>query len=210
VVPTAQKTDGAGTADDLFDLIGRDPATGPGVDLTEAQIQGKFPIPTLINSNTQMNVSNAGIGVNNNNLDGSGVGIQATDESFVFNPEQTVDSVKVFIDNSVGGYDTAKEDLFYTVYYTNGTVGTTTEVNALTPEAGGQVSFTIDGGDLRIDAVQFTMARGTIKIPTILWSTESPFDPDALDLNFTATETDKDNDFATNRFSIHLLPDAIG
>jgi hypothetical protein len=178
---------------------------GNGVpDLTEADIEALNS--PLVNENTAMNVSNAGIGINNNNLDGSGVGLQAADESFVFNPEEVVDSVKVFIDNAVGGYNMATEDLFYTVYYTDGTVGDATEVNSVTPEAGGQVSFTIDGGDNKIDAVQLTMQRGTIKVPVIQWTIETAFDPEALDLNFTATETDKDTDFATDTFSVHLSP----
>ena len=47
-------------------------------DLTEAQIEALFPIPSLINSSTQMNVSTSGIGVNNNNLNGAtGRGLRA-------------------------------------------------------------------------------------------------------------------------------------
>ena len=87
-----------------------------------------------------MNVSTSGIGVNNNNLNGANEGagtgafagttITSGDESFVVNPETVVDRVTVFIDNSVGGYNPATEDLYYTVYYTDGTVGGPTDVTA--------------------------------------------------------------------------------
>src|SRR6516164_9131618 len=74
-VPTAPQTNG--TVDsppkDIEDLVGL------GVpDLTESQIQSFLgppnQIPTLINASTQLNVSTSGIGVNNNNLDGSVAG----------------------------------------------------------------------------------------------------------------------------------------
>lgn len=186
----------------ILDLV----ESGEG-DLTESQIEALNS--PLVTAGTAMNVSTAGIGIKNNNLDGAGTGLQSGDESFVFNPEEAVDSVKVFIDNSVGGYTTATEDLFYTVYFTDGTVSTPTEVNALTPEAGGQVSFEIDGGAKEIDAVQLTMQRGTIKIPVISWTIEESFAAQPLDLNFTATEIDQDNDPATDPFSVHLSPDVI-
>ena len=80
------------------------------------------------------------IGVNNNNLNGASEGagtgtfagttITSGDESFIVNPETVVDSVTVFIDNSVSGYNPATEDLFYTVYYTDGTVSGPTDVTA--------------------------------------------------------------------------------
>ena len=84
-----------------------------------------------------------------------------------------MDKVTVFIDNSVGGYNPATEDLYYTVYYTDGTVSAPIEVTAamLHPVtsgvAAGGKSFDIDGGDKQIDAVQLTMGVGTIKIPVI-------------------------------------------
>ncbi|AUX78645.1 DUF5801 repeats-in-toxin domain-containing protein [Sinorhizobium fredii] len=201
---------------DIEDLV----VEGAG-DLTEAQIEGLFPIPSLINPSTQMNVSTSGIGINNNNLNGAsegagtgafaGTSITSGDESFVVNPETVVDKVTVFIDNSVGGYNPATEDLYFTVYYTDGTIQAATKVAAgmLTPVtsgvAAGGFSFEIDGGAKQIDAVQLTMGQGTIKIPVIAFSVEQVFDPEALQLDFTATLFDGDGDSSSDSFSIDLI-----
>ncbi|THK35359.1 hypothetical protein EHS39_25420 [Ensifer sp. MPMI2T] len=208
---------GSTPPNDLLDLI----VTG-ATDLTEAQIEAFLTptnqIPTLINSSTQMNVSTSGIGINNNNLDGATSGIDAGDESFVFNPEQAVDGVRVFIDNSVGGYDTATEQLYYRVFYTDGTVsaqilvdGTNVllhdapkkDPNVPDPAEGGKF-FDIDAGNRQIDAVQLTMGVGTVKIPAIQWAIEQVFDPDPLHLDFTATLFDGDGDSSSDPFSIDL------
>jgi hypothetical protein len=204
---------------DLLDLV------YPGAtDLTEDQIQAfLFPtnqIPTLINSSTQMNVSTSGIGINNNNLDGSGAGIQAGDESFVFNPEEEVDSVRVYISNSVGGYNTASEALHYRVYHIDGTVSDLTLVSdgmlndALRtdptvpqPAAGGKY-FEIDTGK-KIDAVQFIMEVGSIKIPVIQWTIDTAVDPEPLRLDFTAALFDGDSDSDTDSFSIDLAESMV-
>jgi len=212
-VPTAPQTNG--TVDsppkDIEDLVGL------GVpDLTESQIQSFLgppnQIPTLINASTQLNVSTSGIGVNNNNLDGSVAGIQSTDESFVANPELLVDKVTVFIDNSVGGYNPTTEDLEYSVYFTDGSVTGPTKVLAsdlhpvTTGVAKGGQSFDISDvpGGPQIDAVQLTMANGTVKIPVIQFSIQQTFSPQPLDMNLTATLTDGDNDTKQSPFSIHL------
>ncbi|MEY9199331.1 hypothetical protein ABIA16_004510 [Sinorhizobium fredii] len=201
---------------DLLDLIG-----SGATDLTEDQIQAFLnptnQIPTLINSATQMNVSTSGIGVNNNNLDGATAGVGAGDESFVFNPEEVVDSVTVYIDNSVGGYTPPTEELYYTVYYTDGTVSSRTLVTAAmlqgaarkdpnVPDvAEGGKFFIIDGGAKQIDAVQLTMGAGTIKIPVIQWTIEQEFNPQPLQLDFTATLFDGDDDSSIDSFSIDLV-----
>jgi len=158
-----------------------------------------------------MNVSTAGIGVNNNNLNGdANAAIGSGDESFVVNPETVVDRVTVFIDNSVGGYNPATESLYYTVYYIDGSVDTPTKVTALDLDpvtsglAKGGVSFDIDGGSKQIDAVQLTMAQGTIKIPVISFSVEQVFVPQPLQLDFTATLVDGDLDSQPNSFSVGL------
>ena len=70
--------------------------------------------------------------------------------------------------------------------------------------AAGGVSFNIDGGDKRIDAVQLTMGRGTIKIPVIQFSVEQVFAPQSLNLNFTATLTDGDADSRQDAFTVAL------
>lgn len=173
-------------------------------------------IPTLINAGTQMNVSTSGIGINNNNLDGSGAGIQAGDESFIFNPEEEVDSVRVYIDNSVGGYATPSEQLYYRIFYSDGTVSDQVLVESgmlsdalrsdpLVPKAArGGKYFEIDGTS-KIDAVQLTMGAGTIKIPVIQWTIEQAFDPEDLHLDFTATLFDGDDDGSVpDAFSVDL------
>jgi hypothetical protein len=206
---------------DIEDLV----VEGP-TDLTEAQIEALLPLPGLITPGTQMNVSTSGIGVNNNNLNGAdegagtgafaGTTITSGDESFVVNPETVVDKVTVFIDNSVGGYNPATEDLYYTVYYTDGTIGGPTDVTAdmLAPVtsgvAAGGVSFEIDGGLKQIDAVQLTMGEGTIKVPVIAFSVEQAFNPEPLHLDFTATLVDGDDDFSQDTFSVDLsLTDSL-
>ena len=215
VVPTAPSTGGGGTSpNDILDLV----VIGE-TDLTESEIEGSIN-PSLINAATQMNVSTSGIGVNNNNLNGAsegegtgafaGTSITSGDESFVINPETVVDTVRVFIDNSVGGYNPATEELYYTIYYTDGSVSAPIKVTAgmLQPVtsgvAAGGVSFEVDGGDKRIDAVQLTMGEGTIKVPVVQFSVEQVFDPQPLNLDFTAIFSDGDDDSHQDTFAIDL------
>ncbi|EJT82959.1 hypothetical protein PPS11_41485 [Pseudomonas putida S11] len=154
-----------------------------------------------------MNVSTSGIGVANNLFQGDNLAaISAADESFVINPETLLTGMKVFIDNSVGGYNTATEDLYYRIYYADGTTSNLTEVNTLTPEAGGQVSFLIQKeGSSLIDAVQLTMARGDIKIPVIEFIKETENLASDVKLQFSATLTDKDGDSASSTFDANLF-----
>ncbi|UVK96642.1 DUF5801 repeats-in-toxin domain-containing protein [Pseudomonas sp. B21-048] len=182
--------------------------TGIGLgepDPTETTLQTN-PLPSYIDPRA-MNVSTAGIGVANNLFQGDNqAAISAADESFVINPESLLTGMRVFIDNSVGGYNTATEDLYYRAFYEDGTFSNLIEVNTLTPEAGGQVSFLIesDGTNL-IDAVQLTMARGEIKIPTIQFIQESESLASDVQLTFNATLTDKDGDSATSTFDANLF-----
>ncbi|EJL06447.1 DUF5801 repeats-in-toxin domain-containing protein [Pseudomonas chlororaphis] len=185
--------------------------TGIGLgapDPTEAQLQTN-PLPSFIGSST-MNVSTSGIGVANNNLEGNTTaGINAGDESFVINPETLLTSMKIFIDNSVQGYNPATEELYYTIYYDNGTTsGTPIKVQAadLHTETGGQKSFTVqwDGSHL-IDAVQLTMGLGTVKIPVIQFIKETQSLANDIQLSFNATTTDKDGDTATSAFDANLF-----
>ncbi|MGF6705813.1 DUF5801 repeats-in-toxin domain-containing protein [Pseudomonas frederiksbergensis] len=174
-------------------------------DPTETTLQTN-PLPSYIDPRA-MNVSTAGIGVANNLFQGDNLAaIGAADESFVVNPESLLTGMRVFIDNSVGGYNTATEDLYYRAFYEDGTFSNLIEVNTLTPEAGGQVSFLIesDGTNL-IDAVQLTMARGEIKIPTIQFIQESESLASDVQLTFNATLTDKDGDSATSTFDANLF-----
>ncbi|QLL16564.1 hypothetical protein H0I86_14315 [Pseudomonas chlororaphis subsp. aurantiaca] len=182
--------------------------TGIGLgasDPTEAQLQTN-PLPSFIGS-AALNVSTAGIGIANNLLQGDNqAAIGAADESFVVNPESLLTSMKVFIDNSVGGYNTATEDLYYRVFYEDGTFSNLIEVNTLTPEAGGQVSFTVgQSATSLIDAVQLIMARGEIKIPTIEFTHETESLASDVKLAFNATVTDKDGDTATSAFDANLF-----
>ncbi|SUQ61288.1 DUF5801 repeats-in-toxin domain-containing protein [Pseudomonas wadenswilerensis] len=190
------------SASDIFSAI------TPGVsDLTEAQIEaGGFAFIGSAN----MNVSTSGIGITNNNLDGNGTaGINAGDESFVINPETLLTGMKIFIDNSVQGYNPATEELYYTIFYDDGTTsGSPTKVLAadLTSEDGGQTSFVIERSDSKlIDAVQLTMGLGVIKIPVIQFIQESESLASDIKLAFNATLTDKDGDTATSAFDANLF-----
>ncbi|WP_371229178.1 DUF5801 repeats-in-toxin domain-containing protein [Pseudomonas sp. QE6] len=191
-----------------------DPASilsGVGIgapDPTEAQLQTN-PLPSYIGTGA-LNVSTSGIGINNNNLDGNTTaGINTGDESFVINPKTLLTGMKVYIDNSVGGYDPASEELYFTIYYDNGTTsGAPTKVLAsdLHTEAGGQKSFTVnwDGTHL-IDAVQLTMGKGTVKIPVIEFIKQTENLASDVQLSFNATVTDKDGDAATSAFTANLF-----
>jgi Domain of unknown function (DUF5801) len=214
-VATAPHTGGGGASpNDINDLV------TPSPDLTEQALEA-LNATNLINASTKMNVSTSGIGINNNNLDGATSGLQAGDESFVVNPTVNVDSMRVFIDNSVGGYTPATEQLVYTVYYTDGTVGTdhlvgSTDLHAalrsdptVPSAARGGTYFDIDGGTKQIDAVQLTMQNGTIKVPVIQFAVEQAFNPQSLDLKFTAGLSDGDSDTSHDPFAIHLQPDLI-
>ncbi|UVK96641.1 DUF5801 repeats-in-toxin domain-containing protein [Pseudomonas sp. B21-048] len=188
--------------------------TGIGLgapDPTEAELQTN-PLPAYIDPRA-MNVSTSGIGVANNVLQGDNlVAIGATDESFVINPETLLTGMKVFIDNSVAGYNTATEDLYYRIYYEDGTTSNLIEVNTLTPEAGGQVSFLIEQeGTALIDAVQLTMGRGDIKIPVIQFIQETESLASDIQLTFNATVTDRDGDSASSTFDANLFAnDLVG
>jgi hypothetical protein len=187
--------------------------TGIGLgapDPTEAQLQTN-PLPSYIDPRA-MNVSTSGIGIANNLFQGDNLAaISNADESFVINPESLLTSMKVFIDNSVGGYDTATEDLYYRAFYEDGTFSNLIEVNTVTPEAGGQVSFLIQQqGTKLIDAVQLTMGRGEIKIPTIEFTHETESLASDVKLAFNATLTDKDGDSATSTFDANLFANDLG
>ncbi|CAH0202075.1 hypothetical protein SRABI130_02035 [Pseudomonas sp. Bi130] len=187
--------------------------TGIGLgapDPTEAQLQ-TTPLPSYIDP-AAMNVSTSGIGIANNLFQGDNLAaISNADESFVINPESLLTSMKVFIDNSVGGYDTATEDLYYRAFYEDGTFSNLIEVNTVTPEAGGQVSFLIQQqGTKLIDAVQLTMGRGEIKIPTIEFTHETESLASDVKLAFNATLTDKDGDSATSTFDANLFANDLG
>jgi hypothetical protein len=187
--------------------------TGIGLgapDPTEAQLQTN-PLPSYIDPRA-MNVSTSGIGVANNVLQGDNLAaISNADESFVINPESLLSAMKIFIDNSVGGYNTATEDLYYRIYYEDGTFSNLTEVNTLTPEAGGQVSFLVEKqGTALIDAVQLTMGRGDIKIPVIQFIQQTENLASDIKLAFNATLTDKDGDSATSAFDANLFANDLG
>ena len=182
--------------------------TGIGLgapDPTEAALQTN-PLPSYIDP-AAMNVSTSGIGVGNNVFQGDNLAaISAADESFVINPESLLTGMKVFIDNSVAGYNTATEDLYYRIYYADGSNSSLVEVNTLTPEAGGQVSFLVQKeGSTLIDAVQLTMGRGDVKIPVIQFIQQSESLASDVQLAFSATLTDKDGDSATSTFAANLF-----
>ena len=196
-------------------------------DLTEAQIEALLPLPGLITPGTQMNVSTSGIGVNNNNLNGANEGagtgafagttITSGDESFVVNPETVVDKVRVFIDNSVGGYNPATEDLYYTVYYTDGTVSGPTDVTAAIASQH-WIPTTSSPTRSRARPVLRHRWRGQAdrrgpahdgaghhQDPGDPVQVEQVFEPEPLHLDFTATLVDGDGDNHQDIFSVDLL-----
>ncbi|WP_256676197.1 DUF5801 repeats-in-toxin domain-containing protein [Pseudomonas sp. SCB32] len=177
-------------------------------DPTEAQLQTN-PLPSFIGTNA-LNVSTSGIGIKNNILQGDGTaGITSGDDSFVANPQTLLTSVKVFIDNSVGGYDPSTEALYYTAYYDDGTTsGTPIKVQAadLHTELGNQKSFTIQTATGKmIDAVQLTMGLGAVKIPTIQFIKQVESLASDVKLSFNALVTDKDGDTASSAFTANLF-----
>ncbi len=168
-------------------------------------------------SSAEMNVSTAGIGLGNNLFDGNAnAGIDGDitqggkfDESFVIDPDTMVSSMTVIInDQTNGGYTPANEDLFYRIYYADGTVSAPVKVLAgdLTAAGKGLVSFTVGDpeGSNDIDAVQLYMGTGVIKIPTIEFTTSETFDPEPLRLDLTATLFDGDTDSSEDAFSVDL------
>jgi len=183
-------------------------------DPTETQIETTPALFQYVDSanGREMNVSTSGIGVGNNVLQGDATsGINGTDESFVVNPEILVNSVEVFIDNSVQGYDAATEELYYNVYYEDGTssgdILVTTSLGLT--NKGQAASFVIDGGGALIDAVQLTMGKGDIKIPNIVFVQETEVLASDIKLDFTATVTDGDGDTASDSFSADLYANEL-
>ena len=162
-----------------------------------------------------MNVSTAGIGLANNNFNGSDTSSIGLDESFVANPEFDFTKVNVYIDNSVGGYSPTTEALYYRIYYTDGsTSGAPTKVLAGDLIAGAKsndpVHFLVQGtGGKVIDAVQLTMDTGTVKIPFMEFVSETANLADDVQLAFLATITDGDGDTASSAFFTNLYANEI-
>ena len=180
-------------------------------DPTEGDLEGP-PLASFIDPRA-MNVSTAGIGVDNNVLQGDAdAAIGGTDESFVVNPEILVSSVEIFVDNSVQGYShTDGERLFYKVFFEDGSNSGNILVEddlGLTNK-GQEASFVIDGGGQLIDAVQLTMAKGDIKIPNIVFVQETEVLASDILMDFTATVTDGDGDTATDSFSADLYANEL-
>lgn len=191
-------------------------AIGSGLsDPDEATLEGP-PLNAAIDPRA-MNVSTAGIGVDNNLLQGDSNaaigGAGSTDESFVVNPEILVSSVEIFIDNSVQGYNhTGGERLYYKAFYEDGTdsdyILVTNDLGLA--NKGQDTSFVIDGGGKLIDAVQLTMAKGDIKIPNIVFVQETEVIASDIQLTFTATVTDGENgDTASDSFSADLYANEL-
>ena len=191
-------------------------------DRTEADLQ-TAPVGGYIDTARGLNVSTSGIGVANNLFQGdSSAAVTNIDESFVVNPESLLTQMRVFIDNSVAGYNTATEDLYYKVYYSDGTTNFTNanpdgiEVNSTLPVAAGMLSSSINTGGMvyfdivregtkLIDAVQLVMGRGEIKIPVIQFTQEIEGLASDVKLAFTATIKDGDQDAATSAFVANLF-----
>ncbi|NEP88883.1 MAG: hypothetical protein F6K18_19710 [Okeania sp. SIO2C2] len=147
------------------------------------------------------------------------------DESFVINPEPLASSVKVFISKTAGGFappgsgaTAAQTDYLYWNLYDelgNNNGPNLVEFSDVFDEAGpggtgeNLWSFTIDIDDVTIagdfiDAVQFTMGFGDIKIPKIEVEVRGNTPPNDILLDFQATITDADDDPASSDFEIDL------
>jgi hypothetical protein len=149
----------------------------------------------------------------------------AFDESFVINPEPLASSVKVYISKTAGGFEppgsgatAAKTDYLYWNLYDE--LGNNSGPNLVEfsdvfdeedPGGTGEHlwSFTIDIDDVTIDgdfidAMQFTMGFGDIKIPKMEVIVRGNTPPNDILLDFQATLTDKDGDSATSDFAINL------
>ncbi len=207
-----------GDSGDSLEIRAGDAVDGALVGFTES----------FITFSREMNVSTSGIGVNNNNLNGNSIAdIQDVDQSFVVNPELGLTKLRVFIDNSVGGYDPESEELYYRVYeegatdslgnvLVDGLVGGVElfDADLLDPadypgiNLNNMVYFEInwDGSDF-IDAVQFTMAEGTIKIPFMEFIQNKPVVADPITIELEATYTDFDGDPDSDTFTIQLNTD---
>ena len=154
----------------------------------------------------------------------------AFDESFVINPEPLASSVKVYISKTAGGFappdsgaTAAKTDyLYYNVYDELGNnsgpilVDFADVLDEADVAAGGTGenlwSFTVDAGSVpgdSIDAVQFTMGFGAIKIPKIEVVVSGDAPPNDIFLDFSATLTDADGDSATTAFAVDLVGNDI-
>ncbi len=178
-------------------------------DPTELQLETP-PVGGYIDPRS-MNVSTSGIGVDNNLLQGYDTSaIQDIDESFVVNPKSLVNSVQVFVDNSVSGYGfTGGERLYYKVFYEDGTDSDNILVESDLGLKSQANSFTVSGGGKMIDAVQLTMAIGEVKIPEIRFTTLTENLANDVQLDFSATVTDKDGDTAVDLFSANLFANEI-
>jgi hypothetical protein len=148
------------------------------------------------------------------------------DESFVINPEPLASSVKVYVSKTAGGFQppdfpggtAAKRDyLYWNIYDEFGNNNGHNLVDAdVFDEAGpggtgeNLWSFTVDIDDVTIpgdfiDAIQFTMGFGDIKIPKIEVVVRGDTPPNDILLDFNATLTDADGDSATSDFAINLF-----
>ncbi|MCV2868664.1 hypothetical protein OEW28_08490 [Defluviimonas sp. WL0002] len=215
VVPTATIANGDAAINSILDLV---ELGAP--DRDEAELEG-LNVPALINAGTTLNVSSSGIGFASNNVNGAdegegtgafaGTTITSGDQSFVVNPEILVDKVTVHVSNTVGGYDMDDEDLYITVYYADGSTSGPMLVDGLNyndVKNPADDTFYVEApGDNKIDAIQLTVGVGSMKIPVIEFEVENEFDPQSLDLNFTATLVDDDNgdnDSSSDAFSIQI------
>jgi hypothetical protein len=180
-------------------------------DFTEAQLEAAHP--SIIDFTKALNVSTSGIGDKNNNLQGDATAaISSGDESFVANPGTQFTSAKVFIDNSITGYDyTGGERLYYRILYTDGTDSGQVLVTTNVATTGHlPVPFTIDGAGKPMDAIQLTMATGTVKVPEIQFITSTNNLADGLKLSFNATIADGDGDSASSAFVANLAANGLG
>ncbi|WP_428646531.1 hypothetical protein, partial [Roseibium sp.] len=192
-----------------------EPTSPSALDLTEADLQPNQSDPTTWQSylaeGFQLNISGQGIGNKNNNFEGG--------ESFMVNPiDQTFDGpieiVRVYIAGSATDFIDGQDELSYRVYYADGTIsdfGANSISEAdLTAGPGNTRYFEIGEEDgPAIDAVQLWMEEGKIKVPVIEFEVSETFNPESLDLDFTATLFDDDGDSSVDTFTVEVEPDPI-
>jgi hypothetical protein len=218
-------------------LLGEGDLTEAQLEAGAAPPIGDSTFP-FIREEIEMNVSTTGIGVGNNVFQGYDPLGAEFDESFVINPEPLASSVKVFISKTAGGFLPPVEDgvpqegataaktdyLYFNVYDEEGnSIGPILVTSDMVFDeadvaAGGTGenlwSFTVDIDDLAlagssIDAIQFTMGFGDIKIPKIEVVVRGDEPPNDIFLDFSATLTDADGDSATTDFAIDLYGNDI-
>ena len=144
------------------------------------------------------------------------------DNSFILNPSFDASSVTVVFSTTNGGYfygdggtwDAKEERLYYTIYYADGDVSdpilvTDSYATKDSPQTNLVIGPEADKQGVLIDAVQFTIYEGTVKIPAILVGKPISFAAVDVEFDFEATLMDGDGDTSKDTFTVDLHSDAL-